>query len=144
LPLLRKNQILSNRWPLIDPRHFSHLVCEFRLRLPRCISRRPSGADKSRHKVKIPELYDQSALVSVHEMVNFRLADRLLKGDAGEHSRVAVVSSRRAVRSAENFSGPTTPSALIIWRDPPRLRLQPLASIGRSDGRIPFQQGRRF
>ncbi len=55
LPLLRKNQILSNRWPLIDPRHFSHLVCQFRHRRPRCISRRPSGADQFRHKVKNPE-----------------------------------------------------------------------------------------
>jgi hypothetical protein len=35
--------------------------------------------------LKVPECDDEAALIGVEEPVNFRLADRLLKGDIGEH-----------------------------------------------------------
>jgi hypothetical protein len=37
------------------------------------------------HKLQIPEFHDQPALVSAEKVVDFCLADWLLKGDAGEH-----------------------------------------------------------
>ena len=37
------------------------------------------------HKPEIAERHDKAALISVEKMVDLRLTDRLLKGDAGEH-----------------------------------------------------------
>jgi hypothetical protein len=37
------------------------------------------------HELEVPEFHDEAALVGVEELVDFCLADRLLKGDAGEH-----------------------------------------------------------
>ena len=36
-------------------------------------------------ELEIPEFHGESALFGVEEPVDFRLADWLLKGDAGEH-----------------------------------------------------------
>jgi hypothetical protein len=35
------------------------------------------------HKLEIAERHDKAALISVEKVVDFRLTDRLLKGDAG-------------------------------------------------------------
>ena len=37
------------------------------------------------HKLEIAERHDKAALICVEKVVDFRLTDRLLKGDAGEH-----------------------------------------------------------
>ena len=51
------------------------------------------GTGELLHKLEIPEFHHEAALVDVEETVDFRLADRLLKCNAGEHfERVAVVS----------------------------------------------------
>ena len=42
------------------------------------------GADEILHKLEIPKFHNQPALVGVEKLVDFRLADLLPKGDAGE------------------------------------------------------------
>ena len=43
------------------------------------------GSREFLHKLEIPEFHYEAALVDVEETADFRLADRLLKGDASEH-----------------------------------------------------------
>ena len=45
----------------------------------------PVGTGKFLDKLEIAEFHDEAALIGVEEAVDFRLANRLLKGDAGEH-----------------------------------------------------------
>ena len=52
------------------------------------------------HKLEIAERHDKAALICVEEVVDFRLADRLLKGDAGEHFERRDRESRIRVRAS--------------------------------------------
>ena len=45
----------------------------------------PVDAGEFLHKLEIAELHNEPALVGVEKLVDFRLADWLPKGDAGEH-----------------------------------------------------------
>jgi hypothetical protein len=83
-----------------------------------CCKAQPAvGAGEFLHKLEIPKFHYKAALVDVEETVGFRLADRLLKGDAGQH-----FECRR--REIKTFA----PSALL-WTsvarsEPPRLRIR--------------------
>jgi hypothetical protein len=52
------------------------------------------------HKLEISERHDEPALVGIEETVDFRLADRLPKGDAGEHFERGGRETRNPVLSA--------------------------------------------
>src|ERR1700752_1264516 len=51
----------------------------------RCRKAQPTvGAGEFLNKFEIPKFHNEPTLVGVEEAINFCLADRLLKGDAGE------------------------------------------------------------
>jgi hypothetical protein len=52
------------------------------------------------HKLEIAERHDKAALICVEKVVDFRLTDRLLKGDAGEHFERRGRESRIRARAS--------------------------------------------
>ena len=68
------------------------------------------------HKLQIAERHDKAALICVEKVVDFRLTDRLLKGDAGEHferrGRESRIRARQALLWTSVVRSETTP--LII------------------------------
>ena len=63
-------------------------VCEAKALQERfgCRKAQPTVATREFfYKLEIPKLHNESTLVGVEESVDFCLADRLPKGDAGEH-----------------------------------------------------------
>jgi len=52
------------------------------------------------HKPEIAERHDKAALISVEKVVDLRLTDRLLKGDAGEHFERRGRESRIRARAS--------------------------------------------
>jgi hypothetical protein len=52
------------------------------------------------HKLEIPHFHDEPALVGIEKPVDFRLADWLLKGDAGEHFEREGRETKITARSA--------------------------------------------
>ena len=73
--------------------------------LQKCLRRSEAqtavATGKFLHKLEIAECHDEAALVGVEKAVDFRLTDRLLKGDAGEHfegrGREFKISARAAL-----------------------------------------------
>ena len=71
----------------------------------RCGEAQPAvGAGEFLHKLEIPKFHNEPALVGVEKLVDFRLADWLPKGDAGEHFKgrgcqLKNLRSRHSVRS---------------------------------------------
>jgi hypothetical protein len=58
------------------------------------------GAGELLHKLEIPEFHHEAALVDFEETIDFHLADRLLKGDAGEHFECRGREIKICARSA--------------------------------------------
>jgi len=58
-------------------------------------------------ELEIPEFHGESALFGVDEPVDFRLADWLLKGDAGEHFK-------RSGAQDHLTQYPSTKAALVV------------------------------
>ena len=62
--------------------------------------RQPSAPANSSTSPEIAERHDKAALISVEKVVDLRLTDRLLKGDAGEHFERRGRESRTRVRAS--------------------------------------------
>ena len=58
------------------------------------------GTGEFLHKLEIPKFHNEPALVGVEKLVDFRLADGLLKGDAGEHFECRGAEKKTPARTA--------------------------------------------
>jgi len=82
------------------------------------------GGGEFLYKLEIPEFHHEAALVDVEETVDFRLADWLLKGDAGEHFECRGREIKICARSALFAQIRALFWTSVVWSETTPLRIR--------------------